>query len=110
VVKNGVRTIKIISIETIPNVSLIVIPLLSTRIEPGREINIFMIEPLSNYYEIKIKYVDLLTELNYTDTAFLRTRYPTVHRPSVIDYTTVAIIVTIFFSRSNFDNNFPCEK
>lgn len=61
-----------------------------------------MIEPLSNYYEIKIKYVDLLTKLNYTDTAFLRTRYPTVqnktsvNRPSIIDYTTVVIIITIF--------------
>jgi hypothetical protein len=102
VIKNGPRTVKLISVEIKPNADLTVNPQLNTQINPGTSITISILEPLSDYYEIKIKYVDLTTELNYTDTAVLYTRGAPIenetsaNKPSAINYTIVITVVTIF--------------
>ena len=101
VIENGPKTIKLVSVETKPNANLMVSPQLSTQMNPGTLITISILEPLSDYYEIKIKFVDLSTGFNYTDSAVLYTRgIPEkeggVNKPSVIDYMIVITIATIF--------------
>jgi hypothetical protein len=101
VIKNGPKTIKLLSVETKPNANLLVSPQLNTQINPGTLITISILEPLSDYYEIKIKFVDLSTGFNYTDSAVLYTRGAPekeggVNKPSVINYTIVITVATIF--------------
>jgi len=101
VIRNGPKTIKLLSVETKPNANLLVSPQLNTQINPGTLITISIPQPLSDYYEIKIKYVDLSTGFNYTDSAVLYTRgIPEkeggANKPSVINYTIVITIATIF--------------
>jgi hypothetical protein len=100
VIKNGPKTIKLISVETKPNTSILVSPQLNTQINPGTLISISIPQPLSDYYEIKIKFVDLSTGFNYIDSAVLYTRgvpeKEGASKSPVINYTIVITIATIF--------------